>query len=70
MVIVSKNKIRPLGDVLLDMEVLLDEAIEQHDLQWGDVLGLVHQWLVIHHPEAQEEYTDGTNPKYFYGSKK
>ena len=62
------DKIRPLGDITLDLEPLLNEMIEDHDLQWGEVLHLIHGYLVIHHPDAQEEYTKGGNPKFYYGS--
>ena len=58
---------RKLGEILLDLEELLDEAIEEHDLQWGDVLNLVYGHLKIHRPDAQEEYEDGTNPYFYYG---
>jgi hypothetical protein len=60
---------RRAGDTLLDMEPLLEELIDDHDLQWGDVLTLVHGWLMIHRPGAQEEYTDGTKPTFHYGPK-
>lgn len=60
-------KKRKLGDILLDLEVLLDEMIDAHDLQWGEVLALVFCWLQIHRPDAKEEYEDGSSPKYRYG---
>lgn len=63
-------KLRPLGDILLDIEPLLLEMVEDHDLQWGDVLNLVRGYLEVHCPEAQEEYTDGTKPEFFYGYNK
>lgn len=59
-------KIRKLGDVLLDMEPLLEELIE-HELQWGDILFLIYGWLQIHNPQAQEEYLDGSRPEFKYG---
>lgn len=64
----SKNK--PLGDVLLDLEKVVDEMVDQHDLQWGDVLNLVRGYLEVHRPDAMEEYVDGTRPVFYYGPKK
>lgn len=60
---------RPSGDILLDMEVLLDELVDDHDLQIGDILSLINSHLIIHRPDAREEYEDGGHPVYFYGSK-
>ena len=62
-------KLRPLGDVLLDMEPLLDELLVDHDLQHGDVLALVYQHMVVHNPNQIEEYEDGSNPIFYYGPK-
>jgi hypothetical protein len=62
-----KKKIRPLGDVLLEVEPLLLEMVHEHDLQWGDILNLVRGYLEVHCPNAQEKYNAGGNPKFFYG---
>lgn len=59
---------RKIGNVLLDLEPLLDEMVDQ-GLQTGDILALVFSHLQIHRPDAQEEYTDGTKPIYYYGPK-
>lgn len=53
---------------MLDMELLLTELTVVHDMQWGDMLYLVYNWLAIHAPEAREEYLDGTNPIFYYGA--
>lgn len=63
------KKLRKLGDVLLDIEPLLLELSEEHGLQWGDVLSLVHVYLSTHFPGGREEYEDGTHPEFFYGSR-
>lgn len=65
----SKKKIRPTGKILLDMEPLLEELVDDHDLQWYDILFLVLGWLMVHRPAAQEEYLDGTKPVFYYGHK-
>lgn len=62
-----KKKLRPLGDILLDLEVILDEMVDKHELQMGDILALVQSHLIIHRPDCIEEYVDGTHPEYFYG---
>lgn len=58
---------RALGEVLLNLETTLEEMVDDHDLQWGDVLGLVAVWLQIHRPNAQEVYLDGSHPIFNYG---
>jgi hypothetical protein len=63
-------KLRKLGEILLDMEPLLDELAHTHELQWGDILALIHSHLVVHAPSSREEYLDGTHPEFFYGSRK
>jgi len=61
-------KRRPLGDILLDMETLLEELVDSHDLQWGDVLFLILGWLSVHRKAAQETYVeDGSHPVMYYG---
>ncbi len=58
---------RKFGDVLLDLEVILDEMIDDHDIQLGDILNIVHGHIQIHRPDCIEEYEDDTNPIFFYG---
>lgn len=53
-----------------ELEAVLDDLTENHGLQWGEVLALVHNWLSVHSPGSQEEYEDGSNPIYYYGPKK
>lgn len=65
-----KKQRRPLGHILLDMEKLILEMTDDHDLQWGDILNLVRGYLEVHCPNAQEEYTAGGNPEFYYGPKK
>ena len=50
--------------------MLLDEVVDTHDLQWGDILSLVHSHLVVHRPDAQEEYVEGGNPQFYYGPRR
>lgn len=64
------SKLRPLGDILLDLEPLLEELTDCHELQYGDVLALVYAWLQVHRPEAQEEYVSGGTPVFYYGPEK
>lgn len=63
----SKKKIRPLGQVTTDMEKLILEMTDTHDLQWGEVLNLIHGYLQVHCPESQEAYNEGGHPIFFYG---
>jgi len=58
----QRKKLRPVGDILSDMEKFLYELHEDHDLQHGEVLYLVNGWQKIHVPEHIESYLDGTHP--------
>jgi len=60
---------RKVGDIISDLENLCEELIVQHDLQRGDVLGIVYNYLTVHYPVSIEEYLDGSNPIYYYGPK-
>lgn len=62
-------KLRPIGKVTSDLEAILDEMTDAHDMQWHEVLSLVHGWLQTHAPHQQEEYLDGSNPTFYYGPK-
>ena len=66
----KKVKIRPMSDIMFDVEDIVTEMIETHDLQHGEVLSLVKGYLDVHFPESIEEYEDGSNPVYYYGHKK
>lgn len=63
----KNKKLRPAGDVLLDLEPLLFELVQDHSLQCGDVLALINVWIQTHYPAAIEEYTAGGSPQMFYG---
>jgi hypothetical protein len=66
---VTKKRLRPLGDILLDHEKILLEMAQAHGLQWGDILNLTRGYLEVHCPEAQERYVAGGNPVFYYGPK-
>lgn len=60
--------LRRVGDITLDMEKLLSELSFGHDLQHGEVLSLIHNWLLVHAPSQRETYTeDGSHPTFYYG---
>jgi hypothetical protein len=63
----KKSRLRPAGDVLLDIEPYLIELTDTHDLQHGEIMNLVYGWLMIHRPSNREAYTDGTFPEFRYG---
>lgn len=50
------------------MEPLLLEMACQHDLQHGDILNLIRGYLEVHCPDSREEYEEGGNPIFYYGS--
>lgn len=62
-----RRKLRPMGKVLLDLEILLDELAVDHDLQLGEILSLTYNQLIVHNPGCVEEYVDGGSPIYYYG---
>jgi len=61
--------LRPLGDIISDMEGLLDEMLVDHDLEMGNVLSIIHNFIQVHYPDSIETYTDGTKPEFYYGPK-
>lgn len=67
----TRKKLRPVGDILCNMEDLLLELGVDHDMQWHEILNLVHGWLQVHLPGQQETYNDdGSNPEFYYGPKR
>lgn len=67
----KKKQLRPLGDILLDMEKLIVEMVVDHGLQWGDVLYNIYGYLKIHLPGGQETYVDdGSHPEFYYGPRR
>lgn len=63
-----KKKIRPSGQIYLELEELIDELIDSHDIQHGDFLAWALQHLRLHRPDAAEEFvSDNTHPVFFYG---
>jgi hypothetical protein len=60
-------KQRKLGEILLEMEPLILEAMETHDLQYSDFLGIIYNYLTVHYPGGMEEYEDGSRPEFYYG---
>ena len=63
-------KLRPLGEITGDLEPLILEMTDQHEMQVGEILALVYGYLQVHCPHAFEEYTDGSGkPVFYYGPK-
>ena len=61
---------RRMGDIMHDLEDVLLEMTEKHDLQYGEILNLVYGYLKVHCPESQEEYEDGEHPEFYYGPRR
>lgn len=64
-----EGKIRPMGKITSDLEVILEEIVDEHDLQIGEILSLVYNWLIVHRPDSREVYLDDSNPIFYYGPK-
>ena len=62
-------KLRPMGDITFSLENIVQEMVDGHDLQWGEILNIIKGYLEVHYPNAREEYTDGTHPVFYYGPK-
>jgi len=63
----ARKKIRPLGDIVSDLESLVLEMVDDHDLQRGSMLAIVKDYIDVHCPGAIEQYEeDGSSPLYFY----
>lgn len=65
------RKLRPLGEVLLDIEPLYRELMIGHKLQRSDLLGLIFQYDQTHGltDDVVETYTDGTKAVTYHGHK-
>lgn len=61
-------KLRRLGDITSDLEPLLFELAVDHDMQHGEILAQIYNWLIVHVPSQREEYVSGGSP-IFYGPK-
>lgn len=61
-----KKKLDTMGQILLEHEVVLLKMV-RHGLQWGDILNLTRGYLEVHAPGAQEQYTEGGSPVFYYG---
>lgn len=62
-----KNKLRSLGSILLDIEPLVLEMTDGHDLEHGDILNLIRGYLEVHCPGSREQYVGGGQPTFYYG---
>lgn len=61
------SKLRPFGQLTDDLEDLLGEAAQQHDLQAGEIIHWVYNYLMVHYPDSIEKYVDNTIPIMYYG---
>jgi hypothetical protein len=64
-----KKKKETIGDVLLELETVLDKMCDQ-GLQLGDIHALVHSHIWTHRQDAIEIYEkDNSRPVFRYGHK-
>lgn len=50
---------RPLGQITDDLEPLLYEILEDHELQRYEVVALINDFIKVHYPDALENPTEG-----------
>jgi len=64
----KKRKLRPMGEIMFDIEKICEEMTDHqgHDLQHGEVLGLINQWLIKHSPHALEKFEEDDTIAVFY----
>jgi hypothetical protein len=48
------DKTRRLGDILLDIEDLIQEAVDSHGLRLEEVLNLLHAYMHDHYPNFKK----------------
>lgn len=60
-------KLSKMGDIMHELEAVIDKMSKGHDLQKGEVMALVSRYIDTHYPDSIEEYHDGTAPFEFYG---
>ena len=58
---------KTLGDLMFQVEDLVEQFVDVHDMQRGEIMALIDNYIVTHYPGAIEEYEDGSSPIYFYG---
>jgi hypothetical protein len=63
----AKTKIRPMGQILLDLEEVIQKLCYKHDFKWGSILWTVRIILELDCPNAQEQYISGGSPVFYYG---
>lgn len=51
---------RPVGQITDELEPLLYELCEDHEMQRHEILGMIDYWIRYHYPGAIEEYEDET----------
>jgi len=62
---------RPLGKITEEMEPLILEMVEEHEMQVHEILGIIYLYLQVHCPGAFETYdADGSSPVLMYGAPK
>lgn len=69
------KKIRPLGDIMLDIEPFLEEMHGHpsqggHDMQHHEVLYIINGWQHTHVPHQRETYVADNSHPVLYGPKK
>lgn len=65
------SKLRPLGDILLEIEPLYLELMMGHNLQRSDLIGLILQYDETHGltESVVETYMDGSKAVTYHGHK-
>lgn len=59
----KKKSIRPMGQITEDLEKILIEMCEDHELQSYEIHGIVDHWFPVHFPSAIPTFADdGTHP--------
>lgn len=66
----QNKKIRPIGEILLEAEELIDEAIDSHDVQDLDILNWVYGHLRAHREDCAAVYeSDDSYAVFLLGHK-
>jgi hypothetical protein len=63
-------KLRPLGSITDDMEPLILELVEGHQMQAQEIIYLIFSYLQAHTPSAFPIYEDGSTIEMYVGPRR
>ena len=62
-------KIERFGDLMHELEAVVEKMIKQHDMQHGEILHAVNGYLQTHFPDHREDYVHYGRAVFYFGPK-